>query len=70
MSNFHGRNVVGLVNFIVILDSAGSRLYSRYYLPEGHELNNIVVQKEFEKKIVVTVNSFNVSKLNEGKFIN
>ena len=66
-TSYHNKNIVGLIQFVVILDSEGKRLYSKYYFPEDHELYKVQNQKEFEKKIGLTVNNFNVNKSNECK---
>ena len=67
---YHGKNIVGLLQFILILDNDGKRLYSKYYFPEDHELYKVSNQKDLEKKIGHSVLNFNVSKSNEGKKFN
>ena len=69
-TTYHNKNIVGLIQFVIILDNEGKRLYSRYYFPEDHELYKVHNQKEFEKKIGVSVNNFNVNKSNERKYYN
>lgn len=58
----NSRNIVGLVNFIMIMDGTGKRLYSRYFLPNTHYLFDINHQRELEKKIALTVNNLGVGK--------
>ncbi len=67
---YHGKNIVGLIQFIVILDNGGKRLYSKYYLPEGHELLKHQSQLDFEKKIAFSVQNFNVNTSNEIDIFN
>jgi len=62
---YHGKNIVGLIQFVVILDNAGKRLYSKYYLPEGHDLTKHLNQVDFEKRIAHSVVNFNVNTSNE-----
>ncbi len=57
---------IGLVHFIILLDNNGKRIYSKYYVDEDNELNDINGQKEFEKKMAQAVLNLNVNKLNEG----
>jgi hypothetical protein len=60
------KNIVGLINFIVILDNNGRRIYSKYFLSSSHYLFDIQAQKEFEKKMGQTVMNLNVSKNNDS----
>jgi hypothetical protein len=61
------KQTVGFIQFIVILDNNGKRVYSRYFVNQSHELNDFSQQKDFEKKIGQTVLNLNVNKNNESK---
>ncbi len=60
---------VGFVYFVMLLDNNGKRIYSRYFVNEGHSLYDASQQKEFEKKIGQTVLNLNVNKNNEGNIV-
>lgn len=66
-SIFNNKNIVGLIQFVIILDNEGKSLYSNYYLPESSDLKKLNIQKDFEKKLAQSVINFNVNKSNERK---
>jgi hypothetical protein len=61
------KQTVGFIQFIVILDNNGKRVYSRYFVNNSHQLHDNSQQKDFEKKIGQTVLNLNVNKNNESK---
>jgi hypothetical protein len=61
------KQTVGFIQFIVILDNNGKRVYSRYFVNQNHQFNDNSQQKDFEKKIGQTVLNLNVNKNNESK---
>jgi hypothetical protein len=63
---FSNKNIVGLIQFVLILDNEGKSLYSKYYIPSTMDLSKSSAQKDFEKKLCYTVINFNVNKSNEG----
>ena len=63
------RNTIGLINFIVLLDNYGKRLYAKYFVLSDSSLNDVNAQKEFEKKIGQSVLNLNVNKSNESIFL-
>ena len=61
------KQTVGFINFVILLDNNGKRVYSRYFVNESHNLYEISQQKDFEKKMAQMVLNLNVNKNNEGK---
>jgi sensor domain CHASE-containing protein len=64
MENLH--NIVGYIDFVVILDNSGKRIYSKYF--GKNEMEKFERQKELEEKIANTVITYNINKNNESIF--
>ena len=62
---YHNKNLVGLIQFIILLDNRGKRIYSKYYIPNEHILSKHANQIDFEKRIAQSVVNFNVNTSNE-----
>ena len=67
---YHNKNIVGLIQFIIILDNQAKRLYSKYFLPSENDLSLHKNQLEFEAKLANSVINFNVNTSNEMDIFN
>lgn len=58
------KEVACLIQFVLLFDNNGKRIYSKYYTEKfGIDyLNDVSSQKEFEKKLCITAQNFNVTK--------
>lgn len=58
------KEVACLIQFVLLFDNNGKRIYTKYYTNKfGIDyLNDISSQKEFEKKLCITAQNFNVTK--------
>jgi len=59
---------VGFIQFIVLLDNNGKRIYAKYFSREGTYLSETSNQKLFEKKIGTTAVNLNVNKNYESNY--
>lgn len=58
--------IAGYINFFLILDNSGNRIYCKYYT---NELNTIEKQLEFEKKLCQITSTYSIDKSDLDIFI-